>query len=200
MHLYREAVLAIKGAPPKNNFKTLRLAHHLTIKDLTELASLSKQAIIRTEQGVYDDPPEGLVSYWLNKGIGYNKLYEDYKDFQVNVREQHHKLFGDVSLKDLPLDLHPQAWLRRNWSNPPVGGTAGDRVGTMNKTELAKLLCVNQSVVDYFESHVNKQQSVPFKLSYALRDNGYSVTFLEELDEAYAKHRNWVLNGGITRG
>lgn len=192
IHLYREAVLGLKGPPPVNIFRQLRLEKNLTLKNLTDSTGLSKQAMIRTEQGVYDAPPMALMEYWLNKGQLHNTLTESYADFQVATRTQHHKLFGEVNVKNLPDHVHPQEWLRRNWTYPPVG-EPGDRIGTLNKTEMAKLLCINQAVVDYFENHVVKQQTVPFPISYALRDNGYSVAFLEELDDAYSRHRKWVL-------
>ena len=191
--LYLQNVEDKVGDLKPNNFRLLRIRKKYTVQGLADKTGLSKQAIIRTEQAVYPVPPVGLLDFWLKQGYNYKKLMDEYGDYQLNIRQRHHKLFGEPIL-DLECykDKHPNQVLRLNWTNPD-----GTPVGyVMNVTEQAKLLCVSQSVLNYFENSVKQQHSVPMPLSSALRDAGYSVRFLEDLDRAYVAYRKQVLVNG----
>lgn len=177
---------------PINPFKDLRIASDWTMVEICNRAGISKQALIRTEQGTYEYPPERLLDFWSNEGTSYTELTTRYEQFQLDTRRRHSYLFGRSSYWAFTLSEHPfVTLLTSHWCD------ALDReyLGVMNATECAKLLCVNQSVVDHFVQKPQRQKSVPAPLLRALRQNGYTLDDLDNLSQAYVDYRNHTLYG-----
>lgn len=179
-----------------NPFKNARLGLEKPMQQIANEAGLSKQALIRTEQGTYDVPPERLIEYYLDHGHSYNELVNGYREFQVATRQRHHKIFGEPFGRFVYSGKHPLDYLLTIcWSTAD-----GTPVGPMNPTEFSKLMCVNQSVVDYFLSKPHRQKSVPGPILRALRDNGYSVDVLNDFALAYEQYRCAKLGVAVPRG
>lgn len=208
--LYREAVTDALGPIPENPLRSLRYNGRIetstgtgmktssfdstvikgrSLSELSGLCRVSKQAIIRTEQGVYPEIPKGILEYLIKQGVPYLLMVNGYEEFQLAIRRRHFGIFGHTQV-EFKLEEHPNKTLRNRWTYPtmlPVGFE-------MNITEQAKLLCISQSVLNHFESHPNRQQSVPYTLNRALSEANYSVAFLEQFSQAYKNHRQWLFD------
>lgn len=193
MKEYESGLRAAYGASSASNvFKKCRNDLDLPMQTIANEAGISKQALIRTEQGTYDQPPERLIEYYEAKGFRENWL-RDYEQFQVNSRAHRRKIFGVMpSLEWFTTQYpsHPFELLLSRWTNPETGKV----IGTMNPTECAKLLCLNQSVLDNFINKPHRQKSVPGPLLRALRDNGYAMGHLNDFALAYDYYRGWKFN------
>jgi transcriptional regulator with XRE-family HTH domain len=193
MERYTRSVNKLKGDPPVNPFKYMRaVALHSketpTLESLCNAMGISKQALIRTEQGTYVEPPQAIIEYYAEEeGADYVTLGRLYKEFQRDVRKRHYRIFGDLNERDFFSEgLHPFTVLRRNWTDPISGVPYA---GEMNVTECAKLLCVPQGTLSYFQNKLTHQASVPDVLISALKDNGYTGDELDTLVYEYYAYR-----------
>ena len=213
MTRYLNAVQLMQGDPTLNPFRALRTTGRfvleknkgadlveevtvgMTLQELADAAGISKQALIRTEQGAFADPPSRIVDYWtIRRGVSYTTIVNGYFKFIKDTRSRHYRLFGN----ELPLPPnvteHPLKFLRSHWYNP----IDGQLLGHMNITELAKLLCINQSIPDYFEKHAKRQVTVPTVILTALKDNGYRNSEIDAFILSYKAYRDNLL--GVSQG
>lgn len=199
---YINAVARVKGPAPTNPFRVLRLNANLTIQDLTELTGVSKQAIIRLEQGTYSEPVDRVLNFWIEQGARYNQdtdyvsLVNRYEHYQEVIRKRHARIFGNMPMHSWfkqHLDQHPFTLLRSLWQDPE--SLSDTPLGSMNVTECSKLLCIPQSVLDHFDNRIVRQGSVPKPLITALRQNGYRSDELFIFEQAYTDYRNFAING-----
>lgn len=177
-----------------NPFKLIRVHAGLSQQNLANKVGISKHAVLRSEQGMYVEPLPSLLNYMCNNfPVGRLSIIQQYERFQVYVREQSGRLLGDID-KELdnwhhhlhnspsPLSayqLHPLVWLRI--------------IRGYNPTSLAKAICVNQTVVNYFEKNSINQRTVPEQLSHALKDCGYDDDELAGFADAYNVYREFLL-------
>lgn len=192
INAYLTSVQISQGPPPSNVFRVLRERSGLTLQGYADACEVSKQTIIRQEQGVFTDPVDRVVDYVLanrtrfNYDGSYPDLVNSYYDYQKAMRARHKYLFGlqlviaSESGRSGYNGTHPFARLLQQWSTPE-----GSHIGRLNVTEVAKLLCVSQSVLDHWLNKPHRQQSIPIKFQEALRDNGYSRAQIEELNQMY---------------
>lgn len=184
---------------PVNPFKHTRVTLELTLEAFAALCGVSKQAIIRQEQGVPDKPIDKVAEYLVQKhGYDYLPLINGYEEFQILTRQRNRRLFGRWDgLTFYPMhEEHPLLRLLTSaWEYPSVGSEPGEPVGRMNPTELAKLLCINQAIIDHFLNKVHRQHSVPKPLLNALRQNGYTIKELTLFEDAYTAYRQFTIKG-----
>lgn len=197
MSRYLDAVEEEYGPAPTNPFKELRDRSNLTMQEITEQVGVSRQALIRCEQGTYPTAIERLVNFWCDRGdIGWTELVNTYAEFQTLTRQRHRRPFGsipDFSVDPNQYSNHPLLVMLDYWMLPD-----GTPNGAMNPTEFSKLFCVNQATVDHWLNKVHNQASVPGLILSALKQSGYSVSELTRLEKAYVKHREVVLGGKST--
>lgn len=192
MSKYEHSVNSLMGPAPINPYKSLREEYNYTLDSLSSLCSIHKQSIIRTEQGTYVEAPERIAKFWTesNHAEDYLALRDNYRNYQRKVRMRNHRVFGDItvelrqSLYAKP--IHPFRILRSCWTDPVTNDTYG---GMMNVTECAKLLCIPQGTLDYFENKLIHQTKVPQVMIDALRENGYSSHELQMFIETYVMYR-----------
>lgn len=179
------------GPPPTNPFTSLRRRKNMTIDHLSEVAYVSKQALIRLEQGCFSDPLPSMVDYWTAHGeTSELQLKDAYIEFQETVRKRNTKLLGDSLHVDVASTEHPLRQLR----NPRH----------LNPTEVAKALCIPQATIEHFEKKWKTQQSVPKQLKAALAQAGYSQRDIESFCRSYTAWRGFmksnVGSGGLVSG
>lgn len=194
---YLNAIAELSGEPePLNPFKELRTNAQLTLVQLVDKTGLTKQALIRTEQGIYPEPPDRLLDFWTKEGNSYPELRNNYESWQMTIRSRHDRLF--LWPRTWDQRVHPLMQLAELWRNPftdlPYSGEP------MNPTELSKLLCVSQAVVNHWLKHPIQQKSVPTPLWVALSASGYSKKELAQLSEAYYKFRCYKLGKAPIEG
>lgn len=173
------------GPAPINPFRTLRAENNLTIKDLCQRTYVSKQAVIRLEQGTFNEPLPSVLDWFVKSyGLSELELCDRYAEYQNEVRKRHHHLFGpDLRV---PNDtVHPFRYLR-------------DKIN-FSITEVSKALCVPQSALDRFEKKWRVQKTVPRTLTTALYGAGYSGHDLAIFQRQYEVFRNRS-KGVVTSG
>lgn len=165
-----------------NPFRRLRLSEDLSQHELGKRAGLSKHAVLRSEQGMYDKPLPSLVAYFTEHfDITPSQLNHQYSEFQIATREENARLLGDIFnlLDSKPSHAHPLTYLRR--------------IQGMNLTELAKRLCISQSVLDTFEKKPINQHTVPTQLVVALQDADYTEDETNKLCLSYENFRKHLI-------
>lgn len=193
--------LKLHGPPPTNPFKQLRLDHGFTHDNLCSRIFISKQALIRLEQGTYDSPLPSVLEWWANhvckssdcpankstlrpgEPIGELYLRDSYAEFQQRQRGRYKLCFGP-SLEYDADELHRIF----NVGDHPFG-VMRDRA-FMSRTEVAKSLCIPQATVEHFEKKFRVQQTVPKNLRYALKEIGYSASNIADFCAVYNDYRN----------
>jgi hypothetical protein len=189
------------GPPPINPFKQLRLDHGFTHSELCSQVYISKQAIIRLEQGTYTNPLPTVLTWWgehhcasskcpsnqsdIKPGQPIGELYlrDAYAEFQQNQRARYFRIFG-VSLVFNDNELrrihderyHPFRILRER--------------ANFSLTEVARSLCLPQATLEHFEKKFRTQQCVPKALRSVLREIGYATNELNEFEDEYMQFRN----------
>lgn len=171
-----------------NPFKELRESLNLTLEQLALKTALSKQAIIRCEQGTYSQPLPALMSFALSRGENEHDFTNRYSDFQYRTRYANAYLFG----RTLPNRLEYRVYSADNLEHP-----FRTVRGTYNPTEVAKALCVPQATITYFERKAKQQKSVPKALIEALLMAGYTNNDVSGLVEAYSNYRVVLLGGTV---
>lgn len=172
-----------------NPFRKIRTEQGLSQYELAKRAGVSKHAVLRLEQGMYDKPLPSVVSYCLRTTeVVHTQLLEDYVSFQVAVREDNSRLLGNIleRLEDwsdthAPVGKHPLTYLREREH--------------LNTTQLAKCLCVSQTIISNFEKHPVQQHSVPAQLTIALQDADYTEEETDGLTKAYNTYRDSIIEG-----
>ena len=164
-----------------NPLKTLREAAHCTVKEMADLADVTSQAIIRSEQGVYERPlPRLLQTLWRyapesdlhDEGV----LLADYHHFQRLVRESNYGKLDE--LYKFPRNKHPFVCWRVD-------------SGLSARISISKLFCVHPALVTKFEMQPHLCSTPPGQLVYALHESGYTKEQLQELAEAYTDYRTF---------
>lgn len=198
---YLDSVESFWDTPPITNpYAQARHLLDLTLVEAASATGVSKQALIRLEQGVPDKPIGPVTSYYVgslyrHEGYDYLDFINGYEQYQVSQRQRNYKLFGDR----IPLgtsfryDVHTLTQLLAMWCFP-VGNAVG---GSLNPTECAKLLCINQSILDHWVNKPHRQQSVPTAFMEALRTNGYRQVDLQQVIDAYEIHRAYLTGGEV---
>lgn len=165
-----------------NPFRKFRTELGISQTEFGKLCGVSKHAILRLEQGAYDRPLPAVMDYILGvSDISAYSLVDDYEEFQKAVRQQDPLIFGPMalSLMNKPRRAHPLTYLRN--------------LQHLNQTELAKKLCISQTVINNFEIKYTTQHTVPKQLLQALKDNGYQHSALQALEDWYEAFRNTML-------
>lgn len=177
-----------------NPFKSIREQSGFTQQEIASRVGITKHAVLRNEQGMAVEPLPVLLNYFsTNFTVTVYELRKQYERFQITQRVNTGKLLGgDPSLalhrwkqlailnrRSIGLN-HPLVFLRES--------------NDLNPTSLSRELCLNQSVINYFENNPVHQKTVPEQLLVALKQAGYSDDELTELRDAYQLYREWVLN------
>lgn len=200
INAYLAAVTPSASDNPVNPLKDLRAQSGLTMQGICDLSGISRQALIRAEQGVYPSIPERLLTFWLDfrfvnrEPVTYVELTTSYTNFKLATRASHYRMFGTPEFLVTPsavgnLTTHPLQLLFDNWELPDL-----TKLGKMNPTEFAKLLCISQSVVDHFLKKIANQASVPTQIRSALFDSGYTNNELANFEKCYVRYREFTLN------
>lgn len=163
------------GPAPNNFLKELRESLSYTVQGAADEMGISKQALIRLEQGTFEHIlPRALNWYLIKFGVSELTLTDSYEEFQNKTRQRSGRLLGDLNV---PLDTpeHPLRYLRR--------------LHDINPTELAKALCIPQATIVYFERKPKLQKSVPKCLVNALLQCGYRNYEVDNFKASYTIYR-----------
>jgi DNA-binding XRE family transcriptional regulator len=173
----------LHGPKPINVFTEMRQALNLSHVELAKRIHISKQALIRLEQGTFNQPLPTVVDYYV-KYHGYNELtiLDAYEHYRYQTRRRYTGLFGPHLSFDINSSQHPFRQLRDS-IQPPV-----------NPSEVAKYLCVPQATIQHFERKWKTQQTVPKELNAALHAIGYTYSEINQFNDNYESWRRAALN------
>lgn len=178
--------LAVDTRCPINPFTQIRLNQDDTVQGFADKVGVSKQAVIRLEQGTFNEPLPNVVDYCVNiLGVNWSGLMGDYEEFQKLQRSRYPRLFGHFPISWTP-DIHPMRILRLK--NPIV---------ELTPTEVAKALCFSQATLVHWERHPRLQQSVPKQFCEILNEIGYTAEEVRSLQTAYRWYRDYLRNGDL---
>lgn len=167
------------GLPPINPFRSIRLSNDLGLQELADKIGVSKQALIRLEQGTYDKPLPKVFAYFVESFVTSElQLMDAYEGYQTKQRLRHFRYFGE--LDNFDSRFHPLRQLRHRIDVTP--------------TEVAKALCLPQATLTYFERKPVQQKSVPRGLINVLNEIGYRNYEVAEFKKAYAAFRERLIN------
>ncbi len=179
--LLRQKRINLLGGNP---FKGLREELGYTLEVMAAKTSLSKQALIRCEQGTYAQPLPALLDYYVNNfGADRYEFSREYEDFQKRTRASNFKLFGD----ELPSLVDYEVYSGNQIQHP-----FRQLRGSINPTEVAKALCIPQATITYFEQKPRRQKSVPKVINNVLEEIGYSRTQVQAFNDAYVLYRECI--------
>lgn len=158
----------------ENPLKEHRLKAGFTIGRLAARVEVSKQFIIRAEQGCYTTAPEPLVEFWCEReDVLASDIEREYFNFQHWKRKQS---FGKL--------IEP-------WSFPEIGRHPfilwREYSGIKSEAAVCVLFCLHPAVMYKFEK--GKMTDVPEMLTAALLESGYSAETVNKLEVAYEKWR-----------
>jgi len=166
-----------------NPFKQLRESHNFTLELMAAKVGITKQALIRLEQGTFVEPlPTALQYYSSAFPVTEYELINQYEAYQTSQRTKAHRYFGDF--KDFHSEIHPMRLLR----------------GTKNPTQVAKDLCIPQATLTYFERNVVQQKSVPKVILNVLNQIGYTDAEIGYFMEAYEVYRQRTVAKRVEQG
>lgn len=173
--------------PSLNPFRDLRESHNITLELMAKKAGISKQALIRLEQGCYVDPLPTALNYYASAfPITEYQLGLDYAAYQEFKRALATRYFGDfISKLDADANVtHPMRVLR----------------GSRNPTQVAKDLCIPPATLTYFERNVVQQKSVPKVIVNVLKEIGYYDSEIITFCTAYRYYRERTIRSRVDAG
>jgi DNA-binding XRE family transcriptional regulator len=154
----------------ENPLKSVRLSLGWSQLALAEHIGVSRQTVMRTEQGLYERPPVGLLTSLapyvggsLENGV--KVLETRYSDWVSAKRRS-----SDLNLRmtaNLGQSLHPLVTIRNRNKLSQIG--------------LCKALCLNPGPIHKYELG---QQSMPYQLEAALLEAGHSPAVVLQLKNA----------------
>ena len=193
---YEARLVEQYGPKPVNVFKSLRQSIDVSHETLARMMFVSKQCLIRLEQGCYEEPLPIVVDFWTNKrdmGISELRLRHQYEDFQEQTRLRHKGYFGSrisPGAELVPIEkgfAHPLVWMRMAPRHKPDNTPCRDF--GVSVTEVAKALCVSQATLQHWETKWKLQKSVPKTFQTALMQLGYPTQQVTMLNNYYIKWR-----------
>lgn len=205
---------ATNGLPSSNPIKTFRDAEALSIDDLAFIADVSRTAIVRTEQGVYDEVPPNIMAVVQSRGYSFTATRDSYKSF---ISAQRRNSFGSLTpeLPEWELRLtKDKTFYYIAAQEPPVEvfsllNTRDELVSVWHpfthwrlcsaipkQLTVCRLFCIHPSRMSEFELH-NKFVGVPNSIVDALRESGYSEHTLKVLNDRYNMYRKALITNSI---
>lgn len=169
------------GPAPFNNFKSLRMDRGLSLQQLASALGISKNALVRLENGTYANPLDAALNYWVKRGASYPALIEGYSDFQYYTRQRAHLYFGPslrvYTRRSLP---HPLRQLRQYRTSP-----VDNAILPVGIEQVSRDLCLPVDTLRHFEKKFRRQQSVPKSLKAVLNQIGYTQAQVQTFERDY---------------
>lgn len=158
-----------------NPIKELRTKHNLTQRALAEQAGISPTALLRYEQGLYENVSEKILDVLVDiddsaLAQNLNALYTIWRN---EHREEAAKYFQPLPHLVVIGDEHPFVTFRRTITMRAVGKDS--------RIAFCILLALHPSVVLDYEA--NKQAGMPHMIKAALLTAGLTERYINSLDQ-----------------
>lgn len=159
----------------ENPVKNARRFLGLTQLELANECGVSRQTVLRTEQGVYTSLPPSLGD-WLTRDVP--GIYSAYTSWQTAKRKHSYGRLIEPYSFDTANDNPFHRWRLDS--------------GLTSRMGVCKDFCLHPAVVTKFENTL-EHISVPDIILDALRDSGYAESTLTALQRAYSEYRGRAL-------
>jgi len=158
----------------ENPVKNARRFLNLTQVELARRCNVSRQTVLRTEQGVYTGLPPSVGNELEASVPG---IYDAYRSWQSAQRRANYgKLIEPYSFSE---SQHPfKRWRLDSGLNSRMG--------------VCKDFCFHPAVITKFENTLELQEC-PDTILDSLRESGYKESTLTALQQAYKVYRNKAL-------
>lgn len=166
-----------------NPLKVLRTSARLTMVDVANQAEVSRQYVIRAEQGVFASCPAILVEVLANHlhELDYVTIAAQYENWQMLRRKES---YGSLS-PNFDFHLH----IGFDNLNPHPLTHWREHSGITARIQISKLFCVHPALIFKFEEQPWLVTNPPGELMTGLRQAGYTEDMLNHFSEAYALFR-----------
>lgn len=166
-----------------NPIKALRRQHNITQRDLAEQAGISPTALLRYEQGIYENLSDKIAIALERYNDENVDLYQAYKEWRFTYQYSASKY-----VHPLPnLQVHPNEHPFTTWRKTVTTRA----VGKDSRISFCILLAVHPSVVLDYEAA--KQAHMPNLIAAALQKAGVPDNYISNLDalgKVYYDRRN----------
>ena len=167
-----------------NPIKTFRQLHNLTQRSLAEQAGMSPTAVLRYEQGLYQELSEKISGVFTSLDEEAANLPEAYRTWR-----KAHQLEAKRYINPLPNLMvisgeHPFTTWRRTVTTRAVGKDS--------RVSFCILLAIHPGVVLEYEK--GKQRHMPHLIKEALINAGASETYVKSLDDLGAIYHDRLSN------
>jgi DNA-binding XRE family transcriptional regulator len=168
----------------ENPFVALRHELGQTQETTARLAGVSRNFVIRCEQGIYTNPVNKLSKFLLSKTDPQTDLAfaNSYYRYQTEVREDSYE--AAVLPHQYPFSDYRASLMSPGWEHPLAFWIRGS-LTRPSLTAVCLAFCVPQSVMWKWTKTPHLVNSVPSQFLLALEEAGYSLTSRDNLEQAY---------------
>jgi transcriptional regulator with XRE-family HTH domain len=158
----------------KNPIKQLRESHNITQQQLATEASTSTLAVLRYEQGLYDEPSQKIVTALaVLTDTPPTTLTQAYHEWRRDLRQENSIYFENPPPLSVRPDEHPFVTFRKTITTRAVGKDS--------RMAFCILLAIHPSKVSEYEKGM--QAHIPRLILDSLIDVGLKPYYIEGLDQ-----------------
>lgn len=161
----------------ENPIKVLRVKHNMTQAGLAQLAGITPTAVLRYEQGIYENPSESIINafHTINDNDDDDPFvlpykYHEYRQWKQKAASKYFKQLPQLAVKP---NEHPFVTFRKHVTQQAVGKDS--------RMSFCILLAIHPSVVLDYEK--GKQPHIPALIRSALVNAAVGEAYLKGLDE-----------------
>lgn len=164
-----------------NPLKKLRQKYGLSQAQLADLAGISPQAVLKYEQGLYQDPSDSIMSALISTAshndehISWSKLADEYQQWRLIHQAAQRWRFEDIRHLNIHGNEHPFASLRR-----AVGDSKKQRGLGVSVQGFAVILALHPATCSEYNS--GRLRSMPSVMKEALLRAGCRMVIIDEVD------------------
>ena len=165
-----------------NPLKKWRTRLNLSQRDLAYRADVTPQAVLKYEQGLYQDPSPNIVSAIMKAAvdhgypISYDKLVADYRDWRIVHQVAQRWVFDRVLTLPVKPNEHPFITFRERLYNPQRVTNKGYSI-----QGFSVLLALHPATVSYYNS--GRCREMPKAIHDGLVRAGCRENIIKELNE-----------------
>lgn len=158
----------------ENPIRSLRRSFNLTQRSLAEQAGISPTAVLRYEQGLYEEVSGKIVTALAEHDpIEAARIPSKYRSWRNAHQVAAHKFFEPLPALAVLSDEHPFVTFRRSITTRAVGKDS--------RISFCILLAIHPSVVLDYEA--GKQEHMPNLIQQALINAGVTSMYVNSLDQ-----------------
>lgn len=156
-----------------NPIKQARQARGLSQKDLAEHLGVSPHALLRYEQGLYEEISPHILNYVSGLAdLPIARIKNDYRIFRLETQQRAKSLFYPLPVVRITPEEHPFTYFRRECMER--------RTGKDSRIGFCILLAMNPAVVLNYDK--GKQGPMPALIKQALKNAEVYDNYIELLD------------------